>query len=146
MDVTHEIEINAPRHLVWSITVGITDWPTWTPTVTQAQPLTHGALRPGSRYRLKQPMQPATVWEVTDMEDGRSFAWEARNALMTMRACHRLRDAGSGTQCELSVSASGIGAIVLWPLLRPAFAYALRTENAGLKAACESRANEEAIG
>ena len=75
MDVTHQIDIAAPRGTVWSVTKDFESWPAWTPTVTGVQRLSDEGLEPGARYMIKQPMQRPKVWVVTEVEDGSCFSW-----------------------------------------------------------------------
>lgn len=57
-----------------------------------------------------------------------------------MAASHRMRGDDAGTSNTLQVKASGVLAVVLWPMLRIATAWALQKENCGLKARYEAPA------
>ena len=114
------------------MTTDVASWPRWTPTVRSARPLDEGPFALGSRYSLKQPLQPETVWQVTDCRDGESFTWEARGTSSPMRATHRLEPADGGTRNVLVLEAEAMP----W-LLRRLSAFALKRENLGLKRFCE---------
>ena len=72
-------DIQASIEAAWSCMVAVEAWPAWLPTVRSVEPLQDGPLAVGSRYRLRQPRLPSAVWRVTELEPGRSFAWESRS-------------------------------------------------------------------
>lgn len=135
--VTDRIRIEAPPDVVWAVTTDVKRWPDWTPTVTAAERLDAGPLRPGSAARLAQPGQPEAVWTVTELVVGERFAWTSRRPGLRLTGTHALRPDGDGTLNELRLDAAGPLAVLGWPLLRPLVARALRDENRGLKAHCE---------
>lgn len=140
MRVENTTHINAPPEIVWAVTIDVERWPEWTPTVTAATRLDTGPLGVGSATRLRQPMQPEAEWVVEVFEPGQRFAWGTRRPGLHMVGVHELRAAGDGTECTLAVEATGILALLLWPLLRPAIGRALADENRGLKRRCEEGA------
>ena len=137
MNIEHQILIHAAPETVWRITVNVARWPEWTPTVRSARALTEGPLALGSRYAVKQPLQPEAQWEVTDCLDGQSFSWETRGARQVLRATHRLEAHAEGTLNTLILEAPGLTGVLRRPVLRILFRAALSKENAGLKAFCE---------
>jgi uncharacterized membrane protein len=139
MTVTNTIHISAAPDTVWAVTIDVERWPEWTPTVTSVEILTDKPLRLGSIARIKQPMQPAADWVVTEFVSGRRFAWETRRASLRMKGIHELSAEDAGTANVLRVEAQGILASLLWPMLRLAIGKALADENRGLKARCEAR-------
>ena len=96
MHVETAVEIDAPPERVWEIMSDVERWPEWTASVERAQRLDDGPLRLGSRARLKQPKFPPVVWEVTDLEPGRSFSWTARSAGVTSVGHHRIAPGAAG--------------------------------------------------
>ena len=132
MRLEHAVLIAATPERVWAVTVDVAGWPRWTPTVRSARPLGEAPFGPGSRYSLKQPLQPETVWEVTACRPGESFTWEARGTASTLRATHRLEPVDGGTRNVLVLEAEAMP----W-LLRRLSAFALKRENLGLKRFCE---------
>lgn len=138
MTIEDTIHIEAPSDVVWAVTEDIERWPEWTPTVTAARRLDDGPFGLGSIARIKQPGQPASDWTVTEYVAGDRFTWETRRTGLRMAASHRVQRDGSGTSNTLRIEASGVLAVVLWPVLRAAIRRALMQENRGLKARCET--------
>lgn len=137
MKVEHAISIDAPKDIVWSVTRHVERWPEWTPTVTSVTRVDRGPFGRASVARIKQPMQPEAEWVVTEFETGHRFAWETRRLGLHMTATHELSPDAAGTKNTLRAEARGLGAALLWPLLRIALRRALAEENRGLKARCE---------
>lgn len=142
MIVRHEIHIDASPGLVWDVTVDVERWPEWTPTVTAAQLLGGGVLRPGAEAKLQQPGQPEARWVVTTFERGRGFTWETRRPGLRMIATHEIVRERAGVKNILSIEAKGIMAMALRPILRKTFRRALAEENLGLKKYCEAMADD----
>lgn len=138
MTIEDTIHILAPTEVVWAVTEDIERWPEWTPTVTAARRLDEGSFGLGSVARIKQPAQPASDWTVTAYEREERFTWETRRLGLRMAASHQVHGDASGTSNTLRIEASGVVAVVLWPVLRIAIRRALKKENRGLKARCET--------
>jgi len=138
MTIEDTIHIEAPTDVVWAVTEDIERWPEWTPTVTAARRLDDGPFGLGRVARIKQPGQPASDWTVTEYVRGERFTWETRRPGLRMAASHRVRGDASGTSNTLRVEASGVVAVLLWPVFRVAIRRALVKENRGLKARCEA--------
>jgi uncharacterized membrane protein len=83
--------IQAPADAVWPLLANVVAWPTWLPTVTAVLPLDQTSLALGARFNVAQPRLRSTVWRVTSIQDGESFAWEARSTGLTMWANHSIR-------------------------------------------------------
>jgi hypothetical protein len=133
------MRVDAPAEIVWAVTVDLERWPEWVPTVTAVTRLDDGPLKRGSVTRLEQPMQPPALWVVTVLEPERRLAWESRRRGLRFVATHDLLADGSATTSTLTVEASGVMAVLLWPLLRIALSRALAAENQALKYRCEAR-------
>lgn len=141
MKLEHATCINAPRSVVWSVTLDIERWPQWTPTVTSIERLDEGVFRRGSRALIKQPGLPAAEWVVTDLTPEERFTWESYVRGIHMIATHELTTQVAGTQSVLRLEMSGVVARLLWPLIRFSVRKSLQRENAGLKARCEAMAS-----
>jgi uncharacterized membrane protein len=139
MSVEDTIHIEAPPAVVWAVTEDVERWPEWTPTVASVTRVDDGPFGLGSAALIKQPALPLARWTVTAFARGERFAWETRVRGLRLIGSHELIPAGAGTQSRLRVEASGLTAVLLWPLLRPAMRRALAQENAGLRARCEAR-------
>lgn len=140
MRIEHELVIKAPIERVWELTIGIESWPGITPTtITSVQRLDDGPLQTGSRTRLKQPGQRATIWTVTVVEPPHTFAWQARTLGVTMTATHTLTSSGPGTTTNrLAIDIDGPLALVLGGMFRRKIRQVLATENESFKATAES--------
>jgi hypothetical protein len=82
-------------------------WSEWTPTVKRIRRLDHGPLAVGSRARIEQPKLPAAVWEVTELQEGRSFTWVTRSPGVRVIAKHGVEPVGRSTRATLAVGFSG---------------------------------------
>ncbi len=139
MHVETAIEIDAPPEEIWAVMSDVERWPEWTRSVERAERLDEGPLRVGSRARLKQPRFPPVVWEVTGLEDGRSFSWTARNVGLTSVGDHRIAPrAGGGATVNLSLHQQGPLAPVLAVLTGKLTRRYVETEAQGLKRRCEA--------
>ncbi|MTJ05860.1 MAG: hypothetical protein FH759_14385 [Sediminimonas qiaohouensis] len=65
LTITREVRITASPAVVWDVTVEVLDWPRWLPTVTAVRQLAGSRFETGSRYAVKQPLQPEMAWKVT---------------------------------------------------------------------------------
>jgi uncharacterized protein YndB with AHSA1/START domain len=72
------VEIQAPPRLVWAILCDIECWSAWTPTVTSVRLLDPGPPAVGTRALVRQPNLLPAQWQITELEDGRSFTWITR--------------------------------------------------------------------
>lgn len=139
MTLEETIHIDAPPDVVWAVTEDMERWPEWTRTVTAARRLDDGPFGIGSRVRIKQPAQAESDWTVTEYVSGAGFTWESRRRGLRMAASHRIWKDESGTFNTLRIEASGVVAVLFWPLFRIAIRRALQAENRGLKARCEGK-------
>ena len=67
------VEIRASSERVWEVLSDLEGWPAWTPTVTSVQRVDPGPLAVGSRVRICQPKLLPAVWQLTELDEGRSF-------------------------------------------------------------------------
>lgn len=108
-------------------------WPTWAAqfkNLTLLDPLTLG-----SRVRVRPNLLPASVWQVTEYEVGRSFTW-ASNLLPGARVTggHVLTPSDQGTDAEFWLEATGVLGALLSPILRrTVFSRNTRSATEGLK-------------
>ena len=137
MRIEHQILIGAAVDKVWRTIENVAAWPDWTPTVSSAQALTEGPFGVGSRFALKQPLQPRAIWEVTACTPHESFAWEQIEPRKLFRATHQLDAVELQTRSTLVLEVLAPVGRVKRAVIRLAASRALRRENAGLKAFCE---------
>jgi uncharacterized membrane protein len=138
MIIEHELRIDAPAGVVWSLTEDVEGWPAITPTMTTVERLDDGPLAVGSRARIKQPGQRARVWTVTRFEPGRVFAWSTRALGARMEGGHHLRDEDGACVNRLVLEVTGATAGLVGLLMRRTLLKAITTENEGFKAAAEA--------
>lgn len=133
------VHIDAPLVRVWEVLADVERWPTWTPTMTEVRRLDSGPFGPGSRARVKQPRLPAVVWRVTDLEPGRSFAWQGESLGVTTLADHRLvEDPAGGVTATVGIRQSGPLAGLVGLLGGRLARRYVDTEAASLKRCCEA--------
>ena len=110
-------DIEAPAAQVWAVISDVERWPEWTPTVTSVRRLDDGPFGVGSRVEIRQPKLPKAQWTVTELEEGRSFTWEATGPGMRSIARHEVTPRDDGASITLSVEQLGpMGAVaaVVW--------------------------------
>ena len=70
--------------------------------------LDEGTLAVGSRVRVQQPLLITVVWQVTEVDPGRSFTWISVTPGQTSVATHAVRSMGAGTsELRLTLHQSG---------------------------------------
>ena len=139
MRVETTIEIDAPPETVWAVMTDVARWPEWTTSVERAERLDDGPLGVGSRARLKQPKFPPVVWEVTELEPGRSFSWTAKNVGVTSVGEHRIAPhPNHGVTVTLSLRQEGPLAPVLTALTSKLTRRYVEAEAHGLKRRSEA--------
>jgi uncharacterized protein YndB with AHSA1/START domain len=107
-DFSITFDLGAPPERVWAAMSDIERWPEWTPTVTRVERLDRGPLGVGSRVRILQPKLPPAVWEVTELDAGRSFTWVTRSPGVRVTAQHRVEPTPDGSRVTLSLAFSGL--------------------------------------
>lgn len=140
------IAIAAAPADVWQALVDVADWPRWTASMDSVEPLDPGPLRLGSRARVKQPGMPPLVWRVSEITEGRSFAWQARSAGVVTTGNHVLSPTAQGTSLLLTLEQRGPLAGLIRLLMSSRTRRYLGLEAAGLKACAEQRAEQRAAG
>ncbi len=139
MKLLRTFEIAAPPSVVWEVTADVEHWPQWTDTITSIEWIEGDSIAVGNRARIKQPMQAPAIWTVDHVEPGRAFRWSTRNMGARFIGIHEVHPTPTGTRATLGIEASGVGAILMYPLLALALRRVLRTEEAGLTVFCEAR-------
>jgi hypothetical protein len=133
-----ELLIDASATTVWALTTDVEHLPDLTPTMTEVRRLDAGPLQVGSRARIKQPAQRASVWTVATLEPEREFVWTTKVGTVTMVGGHHLEPAGDGCRNVLTLELRGAGSRLMERLVGRRIAAAIATENAGIKAAAEA--------
>jgi uncharacterized membrane protein len=127
-------QVDAPVETVWDVLSDVTRWSEWTPTITSVEKLDDGPLRIGSRALVRQPRLRPAEWEVTALEEGRSFTWVAKAPGVATIGSHRVEPGASGTRVTLGIEQSGplgVVAALVWGRLTQRY---IETEAASLEA------------
>ncbi len=131
------IGIDAEANLVWDVFSDVERWPEWTASVTSLKALDGPGLAVGKRFEIKQPRLPKLVWEVTAIDEGRSWTWEQRSPGGRTIAVHEVHPDGVRTQVKQRLDQQGpIGGLV-GRLMRGTTRRYLDLEAQGLKARSE---------
>ncbi|GAA2962769.1 SRPBCC family protein [Actinokineospora diospyrosa] len=131
------VDIAAPAARVWEIYRDIERWPEWTASVTSITALDPGPLRIGTRARIRQPRLPATVWTITELDDGRAWTWVAGGPGARTVATHVVEPRGDGARAELSLEMTGPLGLLVAKLTAGLTDRYLALEAEGLKARAE---------
>jgi uncharacterized membrane protein len=140
MTFEHTATIDAPAEVVWAVYRDVTRWPEWTASVRSVELLGADELALGARARIRQPRLPTVVWEVTELDAGRSWTWTARSPGATTHALHLVRPLADGrTEVTQRIDQRGpLGQLASLVLARTTRRY-LAMEAAGLAARCEAQ-------
>ena len=132
------LDIAAPPQRVWQVMTDVERWPEWTASVTSVRRLDSGGFRVGSRARIKQPKFLPAIWEVTQLDSGRSFAWVTHSPGLRATGVHQVKPTPNGSCATLAVVYSGALAPVVATLLGGVTNRFLALEAAGLRKRSEA--------
>ena len=132
------IDIQAPPDRVWAAVRDIEHWSEWTPTVISVRSLDPGPLAIGTRAIVRQPKLLPARWQITELEDGRSFTWITRGPGILVTARHSVEGAANGSRAMLSLDVSGPLGPLCARLTRGLNARYLDLEARGLKKRAEA--------
>ena len=82
--------------VVWDVFSDVERWPEWTASVTSLIALDGPGIAVGKRFEIKQPRMPKLVWEVTDVDPGRSWTWVQRSPGGLTKASHDIEALSDG--------------------------------------------------
>jgi uncharacterized protein YndB with AHSA1/START domain len=133
------VEIAAPAERVWEVLTDVDHWPDMSPSITRVDRIQGASLEPGARVRIKQPRMAAMTWQVTDLQPGRSFAWQAANPGILTIGTHDVRETPTGTAVTLGIEHSGPLAPIVGRLTLGRTRRYVGMEAAGLKQRSEAR-------
>jgi uncharacterized protein YndB with AHSA1/START domain len=100
-----EVEIAAPREVVWEVLTGFEQWPDWNPDVKSMS--LEGPVAPGSEFRWKAG--PGTIVSTLEQVDPpRYLRWRGRT--LSIKAVHEwhFEPSNGGTRVETEESFSGL--------------------------------------
>lgn len=137
------VQIDAPVEAVWAALVDVRRWPEWTESMQDVGWLDDDSLRVGARARIKQLGTPALTWTVTELDEGRAFAWEASSPGVTTVGTHAVSAAGEhGSRLTLGLQQSGALAWLIGAFTGARTRRFVQMEADGLKRAAECASAE----
>lgn len=138
--VQRSIDIDAPAATVWVVMSDVERWPEWNASVSSVRRSRTGPLVVGEQVVVAQPRLPTLTYTITALDDGRSFTWQAGNAVSRGVGEHVLtpRVAG-GCTATLRLTQHGPAARLVGLLLDRITRRYVRAEAEGLKARSEAR-------
>jgi uncharacterized membrane protein len=140
MMTENSVEIDASAATVWDVFVDVERWPEWTASVTSLIALDGPGLAVGKRFEIKQPRLPKLVWEVTEVDPGRSWTWRQHSIGGTAFASHEVISEGEDrTLVRQTIDQRGPIGVTVGALMRRTTRKYLELEGQGLKQASEAR-------
>jgi uncharacterized protein YndB with AHSA1/START domain len=142
----HSLDIAAPAAAAWAHFATPSLGPTWSPTFKSCQVLDKDELKPGNRFVIDVDGAGESTFTVTQVVEGRSFAWESKTRGVHFVADHIVEPTG-GSSCRVTLVADFSG----WParLFRGRISRVTRRnlplEAGGLKQAAERAATTAAL-
>lgn len=107
---TTTTDIEAAPSRVWPVMIDVEHWHEWTPSIQRIEKLEPGPLRVGGRARVYQPKLLPAVWEVTEIDPGRSFTWVSRAPGALVIGRHHI-DALDNGRCRVTLAVDYSGPI-----------------------------------
>ena len=132
------ILIHQSPETVWGILADLESWPSWTATMTKVEVLNSGKMGLGTRARLFQPKLQPAIWEITDWQPGRSFAWKTTLMGAEIVADHVLERVEGQCRFSQSLTYKGIVGAILGTLSRSLTRDYMAIEAQGLKRRAEA--------
>ena len=107
--VQRSLTIDAPPAKVYEAFVDLSRWLEWNPHIREIRSLSEGPLAQGSKVRIALKLSPlASVWEVTEVNPGRSFAWASSSFPgIRLNFDHIAERADGGTLATLRIDIEG---------------------------------------
>ena len=123
---------------VWSLLTDVERWPTMIESYESVRRLDSGPLRVGSEAIVKQPRLPWARWTVTQLQPGRSFAWETASPGITTAGGHLVEPHEQGAMITLTLRQHGPLAWIAQLLLGRRIRRYLSKEMDGFRRTAES--------
>lgn len=104
MNFAISVDIDAPPAAVWRVMSDVERWHEWTASITSVRLLGPGPFGVGRRARVRQPRLPPATWEVTEIEEGRSFTWVSRSPGVAVTGRHEVAARGDGKASRVTLT------------------------------------------
>lgn len=133
--------IAAPVPAVWAIVTDPPSWPALTPSIARVEWVRGEGIAAGNQVRIEQPRLGTNVWEVTEVAEGRFYAYRNARPGLTTVATHALRDVdGSHAELTLGLVQTGPLAPLTALLVGKRSRRYVDLEGSGIKRQAEARA------
>jgi uncharacterized membrane protein len=136
--IEQEVSIAASAEAVWEILSDVERWYEWTASIKSILLLDPKPLHLGSNALIEQPRLPRAKWQVTEIEPGRGFNWEAKSLGARTVGEHWITpEANDGVRVILRVRQTGWLAWVFQRWIGKITREYVAMEANGLKLRCE---------
>ncbi len=106
--IERSLSIDATPERVYEAFVDLSRWLEWNPQLREVTPLSEGPLAVGSKARIAgQMMIGARVWEVTEVNPGRSFSWKSSFPGVRLTFDHVAQGADGGARATIRIDIEG---------------------------------------
>jgi hypothetical protein len=108
--MTYEQSTTTPAEpdRLWAVVADVEKWPEWIDVYEYVRREQTGPIRLGDRARVKQRGLAAGTWTVTELDEGRVFAWESRQSGVRILGRHIVTaEPGGGSRLTLQLEQSG---------------------------------------
>lgn len=103
---------------LWAVLSDVEKWPEWIEVYEEVRLADSGPLTVGARAHVKQRGLAAGDWTVTDLDEGRVFAWESRRPGVRLVGRHTVSaEPGGGSRLVLEFEMTGALSGVMGALL-----------------------------
>jgi hypothetical protein len=93
---------------LWAVVADVEKWPEWIDVYEYVRPDQQGPMRLGHTARVKQRGLAAGTWTVTELDEGKVFAWESRQPGVRLLGRHVVTaEPGGGSRLTLQLEQSG---------------------------------------
>lgn len=138
MFVSHTVRIDAPAQKIWDVLADVERWPEFASQFKSIVREEQGPLAMGSSARLTTHGLFGSVWTVTQLAPGRSFAWESGMLPgVHLLGDHVIESEGDSSSVTFSLRSLGPLAGLLGLALGRIFRRNTRQAAEGMKAYCE---------
>ena len=137
MDISHSIRVATPKDQVFKLYADVASWPAWDSELVDAY---LPAFVQGASGWLKPRQGPKAKIKLVAIEQDASFIVESALPLCRVRFGHALTEEDGQTRVTHWVSFSGALAPLFRRLIGRGIAHGLPDTLAGLKHACEAKA------
>jgi uncharacterized membrane protein len=138
MQLEQSTEVKATPEAAWAVLKDVERWPEWTESMDKVEVVGGGPLMLGAKVRIKQPKLPGVQWQVSELDEGRFFAWRANGLGFKTTGSHRVEPAGDGaSRVTLSLRTQGPLAGFFDAMIGKMSERYVQMELQGLKRRCE---------